>query len=107
MIFQGAELDEEEEDRMRKIELLKCVEEWENHVLAKSQSGDMTTTHTSTQNKTIRAAVASSDNSSSDNNKSSKHGFNKASDPQKKHCDEPRKVTQSDYNSLKHIASYP
>ena len=86
---------------MRKIELLKCVEEWENHVLAKSQSGDITTTHTSTANKIIRAAVAPSDHSSSDNNKSSKHAFNKTSDPQKKHCDEPRKVTQSDHISMK------
>ena len=73
---------------MRKVELSKCVEEWENHVLAKSQSGEIT----STKNKIIQAAVASSDN-----NKSSKHAFNKGSDPQKKHCDEPRKVTQNDH----------
>lgn len=81
--------------------MLKCVEEWENHVLAKSQTSDITTTHASTQHKTVRSSVTPSDNLSSDSNKSSKPAFNKNSDQQKKHCDEPRKVPQNDHISFK------
>ena len=80
--------------------MLKCVEEWENHVLAKSQNSDITTTNSSTQQKTVRASVAPSDNLPSDSNKSSKPAFNKTSDQQKKHCDEPRKVPQNDHISF-------
>ena len=97
-LLQGTDFDEEEADRMRRIELLKCVEEWD-HVLAKSQSSS-DSTHASTMTRPTRTSVASSDNS---DNKSSKPAFNKTSDSQKKHCDEPYKVVQSDHISQKII----
>merc|ERR1712141_379870 len=82
-IENGADLDEEEADRIRKIELLRNVEEWD-HVLAKSQTID--SSYTSMLAKT-RVPVTSSDNAL-DNTNSSKQINLKDDSNQKKHCDE-------------------
>ena len=88
--FQGADLDEEEADRIRKIELLRNVEEWD-HVLAKSQTID--SSYTSILAKT-RVPVTSSDNTL-DNTNSSRQNNLKEDTNQKKHCDEKmQKVIQ-------------
>ena len=85
---------------MRQIELLRCVEEWDQ-VLSKSQNNnkqlrcdDSTLSKSALANSSLKAA----DHSSSSNHKNSKNAFNKtSSDSQKKqHCDEqPNKVTSS------------
>ena len=95
--FQGADFDEEEADRMRQIELLRCVEEWD-HVLSKSQNNNKQQQRcgeSTLGKKALDSSLKASDRSSSLDQKTSKDAFNKAShDSQKKqHCDEqPHKV---------------
>jgi len=86
-IENGADFDEEEADRMRQIELLRCVEEWD-HVLSKSQNNNKQQQRCgeSTLGKTaLDSSLKASDRSSSLDQKTSKNAFNKASqDSQKK-----------------------
>ena len=95
--FQGADFDEEEADRMRQIELLRCVEEWD-HVLSKSQNNNKQQQRcgeSTLGKKALDSSLKASDRSSSLDQKTSKNAFNKTSqDSQKKqHCDEqPHKV---------------
>jgi len=103
-IENGADFDEEEADRMRQIELLRCVEEWDQ-VLSKSQNNnkqlrcdDSTLSKSALANSSLKAA----DHSSSSNHKNSKNAFNKtSSDSQKKqHCDEqPNKLSKDNERS--------
>ena len=90
---------------MRQIELLRCVEEWDQ-VLSKSQNNnkqlrcdDSTLSKSALANSSSKAA----DHSSSSNHKNSKNAFNKtSSDSQKKqHCDEQQnKVTNSAWQTF-------
>ena len=90
---------------MRQIELLRCVEEWDQ-VLSKSQNNnkqlrcdDSTLSKSALANSSFKAA----DHSSSSNHKNSKNAFNKtSSDSQKKqHCDEQQnKVTISTWKTF-------
>ena len=99
-IFKGADFDEEEADRMRQIELLRCVEEWD-HVLSKSQNNNKQQQRCgeSTLSKTaLESSLKASDHSSSSDHKASENAFNKSSQHSKKkqHCDEqPHKVRKA------------
>lgn len=95
-IENGADLDEEEADRIRKIELLRNVEEWD-HVLAKSQTID--SSYTSILAKT-RVPVTSSDNTL-DNTNSSRQNNLKEDTNQKKHCDEKMQKSSKENERIK------
>ena len=98
-ISQGDDFDEEEADRMRQIEFLKCKEEWD-HVLSKSQNNNkqqQLLVESSLNKPSLQSSITPSDHSSSSEiTKTSKNSFKQTSisDSQKKqHCDEqPHKV---------------
>jgi len=99
-IENGADLDEEEADRIRKIELLRNVEEWD-HVLAKSQTID--SSYTSMLTKT-RVSVTSSDNAL-DNTNSSRQKDLKEDSNKKNHCDEKMQKSSKENERIKRNSS--